>query len=71
MSLRKSPQLTPQLLAAASSQTPQGVEAVENLKMNELCGNVYENKGPLWKTGAEAGMLLKTNIVTLKMRECY
>jgi len=22
------------------------------LKMNEQCGNVYENKGPLWKTRA-------------------
>ena len=46
--------------------------------MNELCGNVYENKGPLWKTRwqsgnvyentgtypSKAGMLLKTQIVS-------
>ena len=43
--------------------------------MNDRCGNVYENKGPLWKTCGqswnvaenkdsypfEAGMLLKTS----------
>jgi len=44
---------------------------VENLKSNEQCGNVTENKGPLWKTGAEAGILWKTKVVTRKMRECY
>ena len=25
-------------------------------KLNEQCGNIYENKGPLWKTCPEAGM---------------
>jgi hypothetical protein len=25
------------------------------LKMNELCGNVIENKGPLWKTEGAGG----------------
>jgi hypothetical protein len=54
-----------------SSQAPQSVEAAENSKMNELCGNVYENKGPLLKTGAEAGMLLKTKIVTREVQGCY
>jgi hypothetical protein len=29
----------------------------EFLKMKERGGNVYENKGPLWKTRGEAGML--------------
>jgi hypothetical protein len=47
-----------------SAQAPQSVEAAENSKMNELCGNVTENKGPLWKTEGEAGILLKTSIVT-------
>jgi len=42
----------------------QGVEVVEDLKMNEQCGNVYENKGPLWKTGAEAGMSMKTDVLS-------
>jgi hypothetical protein len=54
-----------------SSLIFQRVEAVEDVKMNEQCGNVTENKGPLWKTGPEAGMSLKTNIVTREVRECY
>jgi hypothetical protein len=29
----------------------------EQQKMKEQSWNVYENKGPLWKTGAGAGML--------------
>jgi hypothetical protein len=32
------------------SDNSKGGETVENLKMNERYGNVYENKGPLWKT---------------------
>ena len=40
-----------------SAQTPQSAEAVENLKLNDQCGNVNENKGPLWKTGGKAAML--------------
>jgi hypothetical protein len=28
----------------------------EHQKVNERTGNVHENKGPLWKTGAEPGM---------------
>jgi hypothetical protein len=47
-----------------SAQPPQSAEDVKDLKLNEQCGNVYENKGPLWKTGGEAGILLKTNTVT-------
>src|SRR5208337_1709023 len=38
-----------------SSRIFQSAE-MEGAKMNEQCGNVYENKGPLWKTGAEARM---------------
>jgi hypothetical protein len=47
-----------------SAQTPQGAEAVKDLKMNEQCGNVTENKGPLWKTVGEAGMSMKTDVLS-------
>ena len=47
-----------------SSHNSQGVEAVEDLKMNDQCGNVIENKGPLWKTGGEAGMSMKTKALS-------
>jgi len=53
-----------------SAQPPQSAEDVKDLKLNEQCGNVTENKGPLWKTGPEAGILLKTNTVTREVREC-
>jgi hypothetical protein len=53
------------------SDIPQSVGTVEELKLNEQCGNVVENKGPLWKIGGQAGMLLKTNIVTREVQECY
>jgi hypothetical protein len=57
-----------------SSPTPQAVEAVESLKLNERRGNVYENKGPGFNGpgrsrnvvenkasyAQNAGMLLKT-----------
>ena len=39
-----------------SSRIFQDAETVEDSKMKEPSGNVYENKGSLWKTGAEAGM---------------
>jgi hypothetical protein len=45
--------------------------AMECSKMNDRCGNVYENKAPLWKTGAEAGISLKTNGLSSLRRECY
>jgi hypothetical protein len=35
----------------------------EILFLNDRCGNVYENKGPLWKSGAEAGMFMKIKVV--------
>jgi hypothetical protein len=58
-----------------SAQTAQSAEAVEELKLNDQCGNVLENKGPDFsgprqsgnpienKGGClrKAGMLLKTN----------
>jgi len=57
-----------------SSDNSQGVEAVENIKMKEQRGNVYENKGPAcsgpgqsgnvieneYSYAQSAGMLLKT-----------
>ena len=49
----------------------QRVQVVEELKLNEQCGNVIENKGPLWKTAGEAGMLLKTKIVTRDVQKVY
>jgi len=56
------------------SDNSQGVEAVENIKMKEQRGNVYENKGPAcsgpgqsgnvieneYSYAQSAGMLLKT-----------
>jgi hypothetical protein len=33
-------------------------------KLNEQYGNVYENKGPLWKTQGETGMSMKTQILS-------
>jgi len=33
-----------------SPDNSQSVGTVEDLKLNERCGNVYENKGRLWKT---------------------
>jgi hypothetical protein len=62
------------LASDISSHNSQGVEEVENLKLNELCGNVIENKGSgsntpkpvrhlIENTGSyalRAGILLKT-----------
>jgi hypothetical protein len=53
--------------------------------MNELCGNVTENKGPLWKTGgksgnvyenkasylSKAGMSLKTHGLSSRAAGCF
>ena len=61
-----------------SSDNTQSVETVENSKMKERCGNVYENKGPAFSSPGgsgnvienkggyvqDAGMLLKTKGVT-------
>jgi hypothetical protein len=40
-------------------------------KMNEQCGNLYENKGPLWKTHSQAGMSMKTKLVSCQKPEYY
>jgi hypothetical protein len=59
------------------SHSPQSVETVENLKLKEQCGNVYEKKGPAFNSpgrsgnvienkgsyAQEAGILLKTKDV--------
>ena len=31
--------------------------------LNELCRNVYENKGPLWKSKPKPGMFMKIKVV--------
>ena len=60
-----------------SPDNSRGVETVENLKMNERCGNVIENKGSGLENGKQsgnptqnrdsyaliAGMLLKRKVV--------
>jgi len=33
-------------------------------KFSDQCGNVYENKGALWKTQGKAGICMKTKIVS-------
>ena len=48
----------------------QSAERMEDSKMNDRCGNIYENKGPVWKTGMEAGISLKTNGLSSLRREC-
>jgi hypothetical protein len=58
------------LASDISAQTPQSAEAAKDLKMNGQCGNVYENKEPLWKTGGEAGMSMKTNVISPLRQEC-
>jgi len=40
-------------------------------KLNEQCGDLYENKAPLWKTQGKAGMSLKTQILSRGRQECH
>jgi hypothetical protein len=54
-----------------SAQPRESAETVEHLELNEQCGNVTENKGPLWKTGAEAGMSMKTDVLSPSRPEYY
>src|SRR5208337_4186206 len=42
-----------------SADNPQSAEAVKDLKLNEQCGNVTENKGPLWKTRRQGGNVIE------------
>ena len=54
-----------------SSRIFPSAERMEGAKMKDRCGNVYENKGRLWKTGAEARISMKTNGLSSLRRECY
>ena len=45
-------------------------ETAVTLKMKGQSGNVIENKGPLWKTGGEAGMSMKTQVLSPLKLEC-
>jgi hypothetical protein len=54
-----------------SPDNSQSVGTVEDLKLNERCGNIIEKKGPLWKTKGEAGMSMKTNVLSPSRTECY
>src|SRR5208337_1848065 len=61
-------------VTAGGTPAPQGVfqsARMEGAKMNDRCGNLYENKGPLWKTGVKAGISLKTNGLSPSRQECY
>src|SRR5208337_1704883 len=61
-------------VTAGETPAPQGVfqsAGMEGSKMNDRCGNIYENKGPVWKTGMEAGISLKTNGLSPSRQECY
>jgi hypothetical protein len=40
------------------------------LFLHERRGNVYENKGPLWKSTSEAGMFMKVKVVIRSTPEC-
>jgi len=40
-------------------------------KLNERCGNVYENNGPLWKTRGQSWNVIEKKIVTRFNRECH
>jgi hypothetical protein len=39
------------------------------LFLNDQCGNVIENKGPLWKTRRKAGMFMKRKVLSSIRRE--
>jgi hypothetical protein len=36
----------------------------KNSFLHEQCGNIIENKGPLWKSGDKAGILLTTKEIS-------
>jgi hypothetical protein len=48
---------TPTKVPSWTGMNEGAARAAGTTKMKEQSRNVYENKGPLWKTGAEAGML--------------
>jgi len=39
--------------------------------MRELCGNLIENKGPLWKTWGQSGNVYENKGDISQKRECY
>jgi hypothetical protein len=41
------------------SEDPQSVEAVEDSKMIEQCGNVIENKGPAFREEQDSGVRIR------------
>jgi hypothetical protein len=45
--------------ATDTKSEPGSERKKEFLKMNDRRGNVYENKGPLWKTGSQSGNLIE------------
>jgi hypothetical protein len=50
--------------AAGSAAQVQGPTREKRiLFLREQSGDVYENKGPLWKSGRQAGMFMKTQVV--------
>ena len=57
--------------AAAGRLSPAECTAkIEFFFLRERRGNVYENKGPLWKSGNEAGMFMKIKVVIRLKRGC-
>jgi len=51
-------------LSGAAGYPPSGECAAKKiLFLHVQHGNVYENKGPLWKSGAEPGMFMKIKVV--------
>jgi hypothetical protein len=43
------------------SEDSQSVQAVEDLKMKEQCGDVYENKGPTFSRPRQCGNVVENN----------
>jgi hypothetical protein len=54
----------PRRVRSAQNDNMAGEAQERELFLHEQCGNVVENKGPLWKSCAEAGMLLITKEIS-------
>jgi hypothetical protein len=52
------------------SENLQTVGTTENTKTTERSLNVYENKGPLWKTPQDGGNIYENKRDTIRIREC-
>jgi hypothetical protein len=46
-----------------SSDNSRGMETVENLKLNDRRGNVYENKGPAFSNPRRSGNVKENKVV--------